>query len=594
MNNNPGAPAAQLRDLWVLARPYRWVALLAFLGMAIEAGAGGMFVRLIDWMLSDVFGSRDPAVIAWLPWAIVGLFAVRGLGVFVGDYGASWIARKVVFDLRERCFAHYLRLPSSYYARTPTGELLAQLTNYSEEVGKASTDGFKIMLVDGMTVLVLLGMMFFYSVQLTLFVLLIGPLIGSVVSSVGRRYRRVARRIQGSLADVNHVAQQVLTGERDVKIYGASAVEQERFAGINTFNLRQNLKITATSAVSTSIVQFLAASALALVVWLASRGYGGRQMEPGEFMAYITAMLGILPSLKRLTTVQALLQRGLTALGSIQRVLAEPTEQDQGSHDAPRARGALRFEHVGLRYPGAEVDALDNIDLDIPAGSTVALVGRSGSGKSSLAALVARFLDPDRGRILLDDVDLRQWSLNGLRRQIALVSQQVVLFNDTVANNIAFGSMRGAPTDAVHSAAEVAQASGWISALPHAMDTVVGENGALLSGGQRQRLAIARAVLKDAPILILDEATSALDNESERLIQQAFEEMRRDRTVLVIAHRLSTVERADRIVVLDRGRIVESGTHTQLLAQGGLYRQLYQQDEFSGDRSESAPSSPQP
>jgi subfamily B ATP-binding cassette protein MsbA len=580
----PAAPAAGMRDLWQLARPYRWIALLAFIGMAIEAGAGGVFVRLIDWMLDDVFGSRDPAVIAWLPWAIVGLFAMRGMGVFVGDYGASWISRKVIFDLRERCFAHYLRLPSSYYARSSTGELLAQLTNYSEEVGKASTDGFKILLVDGMTVLVLVTMMFLYSTQLTLFVLLIGPLIGTVVSQVGKRYRRVSRRIQGSLADVNHVAQQVLTGERDVKIYGASAVEQARFGGINQFNLRQNLKITATSAVSTSIVQFLAAAALALVVWLASRGYGGKQMEPGDFMAYITAMLGILPSLKRLTTVQALLQRGLTALGSIQRVLAEPQEVDNGTHSSTRALGALRFEGVGVRYPGAEADALTDINLDIPAGSTVALVGRSGGGKSTLAALLPRFLNPDQGRITLDGVDLRDWTLQSLRQQIALVSQHVVLFNDSVHNNIAFGSMRTAATEQVQAAAAAAQASGWIDELPQGLQTSVGENGALLSGGQRQRVAIARALLKDAPVLILDEATSALDNESERLIQQAFDALRRDRTVLVIAHRLSTVERADRIVVLDRGRIVESGTHAELLAAGGLYRQLYQQDEFSAGR----------
>lgn len=575
------APPATFGELLTLARPYRWIALLALIGMAIEAAAGGVFVKLIDWMLDDVFGSRDPAVIAWLPWAIVGLFAMRGAGVFVGDYGASWISRRVIFDLRERCFAHYLRLPSAYFARSPTGELLAQLTNYSEEVGKASTDGLKIMLVDGMTVLILLGMMFLYSWRLTLFVLLIGPLIGAVVSSVGRRYRRVSRRIQGSLADVNHVAQQVLAGERDVKIYGAAQVEQARFDDINRFNLRQNLKITATSAVSTSTVQFLAAAALALVVWLASRGYGGQMMAPGDFMAYITAMLGILPSLKRLTNVQALLQRGLTALGNIQRVLAEPVERDEGIH-APttRARGELHFEHVRVRYPGAESDALAGISLRIRAGQTVALVGRSGGGKSTLAALVPRFMDPDAGTVRLDGVDLREWSLAALRQQIALVSQQVVLFNDTVAHNIAFGALRGAPRERIEAAAAAAQVSEWIAALPQGLDSAIGENGALLSGGQRQRIAIARALLKDAPVLILDEATSALDNTSERLIQQALDELRHNRTVLVIAHRLSTVERADLIVVLDAGRIVETGTHAELLAAGGMYRQLYQQGEL--------------
>lgn len=575
----PTTQRSEFRLLLGYARPYWPVALLALLGMAIEAGAGAAFVRLIEPMLDDVFGSRDPATIAWLPWAILGLFATRGIGVFVGDYGAAWISRRVIFDLRARCFRHFLALPSAFFSRTPTGELLAQLTNYSEEVGRASTDGIKILVLDGLTVLALIGMMFWYSTQLALFVLLIGPPIAAVVSTVGRRYRRVSRRIQESLADVNQVAQQVLAGERDVKVYGAAAAEAERFNAINRFNLKQNLKITATNATSSSIVQFLAAAALAMVVYLASRGLGDMELSPGAFMAFITAMLAILPSLKRLTTVQALLQRGLTALASIERVLAVPVESDQGTHAVERAAGELRFEQVSLTYPGAERPALDRIDLVIPAGRTVALVGRSGGGKSTLAALVARFIDPDQGQVKLDGVDLRAWRLADLRRQIALVSQQVVLFNDSAAHNIAFGALRGAGRDQVEAAAAAAQADAFIRALPQGYDTLIGENGALLSGGQRQRLAIARAMLKNAPILILDEATSALDNESERLIQQAFEELRRGRTMLVIAHRLSTVERADQIVVLDQGRIVECGSHGELLARGGVYAQLYQQGE---------------
>lgn len=570
---------SEFRRLLGHARPYWVVALVALLGMAIEAGAGAAFVRLIEPMLDDVFGSRDPSTIAWLPWAILILFATRGLGVFVGDYGAAWISRRVIFDLRARCFRHFLRLPSAFFTRSPTGELLAQLTNYSEEVGRASTDGIKILVLDGLTVAALIGMMFWYSTKLALFVLLIGPPIALVVSTVGRRYRRVSRRIQESLADVNQVAQQVLSGERDVKVYGAAASEAERFTVINRFNLKQNLKITATNATSSSIVQFLAASALAMVVYLASHGLGDTQLSPGAFMAFITAMLAILPSLKRLTTVQALLQRGLTALASIEKVLAEPAEVDTGTHAVPRAAGELRFEAVSLTYPGASRPALDQVSLHIPAGRTVALVGRSGGGKSTLAALVARFLDPDSGRVLLDGVDLRDWSLASLREQIALVSQQVVLFNDSAAHNIAFGSLRDRTATQVEAAAVAAQADGFIRTLPQAYDTPIGENGALLSGGQRQRLAIARAMLKNAPILILDEATSALDNESERLIQQAIEEMRHGRTMLVIAHRLSTVERADLIVVLDHGRIVETGTHADLLVRGGVYAQLYQQGE---------------
>jgi len=560
-----------------LALPYRLRLTLAVLGMTIEAAAAAAFVRMIEPMLDDVFGARDPSVIAWLPWAIVALFAIRGMGVFLGDYSAAWVSRRVIFDLRTRCFGHYLNLPDRYYVQASSGEMLARLTNYSEEVGRTITDGYKALLLDGLTLTALLAVMFYQSWQLSLFVLLMGPVIGLVVTAVGRRYRRVSRRIQASLADVNTVATQVLNGQREVKVYAAQSHEAARFHAINLKNFLQNLKIIATNAISTSSVQFLAAIALATVVYLASHGLTDEQMTPGAFMSFILAMLACLPSLKRLTSVQASFARGMTALDTIEQVLAEPPERDQGQRELTRAQGELAFHEVSVRYPGAETDALHQVSLRIPAGKTVALVGRSGGGKSTLASLVPRFADPESGWLSLDGIDLRELKLRDLRAQIALVSQQVVLFNDSVANNIAYGALRACSAAEIETAARAAQAHEFIMALPNGYASNIGENGATLSGGQRQRLAIARALLKNAPLLILDEATSALDNESERLIQQAFEALRRGRTTLLIAHRLSTVERADWIIVMERGVIAEQGIHSELLAKGGLYSQLYRQ-----------------
>lgn len=563
------------RRLLPYARPHWPVALGALTGMVLEASVAAGFTALMQPLLDDALGARNDSVIAWLPFAIIGLFVARGLGVFIGDYGMAWISRRMIADLRAQVFDRYLVLPARFFAERASGDALSRLSFQVEQIGQASTEGLKIWILDSLIIIGLLGVMTWYSPQLTLSVLLAGPAIALVVRLVSKRYRAISRRIQTSVADVTQIGQDVILGEREIKIYGGQQDEAERFAKVNEHNRRQHLKVAATNAMSSAVVQILAACSLALVVYVATRPGELERLTPGAFTAFMTAMLAILPSLKRLTSAQALIQRGLAAAESVFSILDEPGELDAGTHAPTRVRGEIRVDKVSLRYPGREENALTQIDLHIAAGETVALVGRSGSGKSSLVALLARFVHPDSGEVRIDGVPIDQYRLSALRRQMALVSQQIVLFNDSVARNIAYGDLRPSSNEAIKAAARAAHAWEFVEALPQGLETTIGERGAGLSGGQRQRLAIARALLKDAPILILDEATSALDNTSERQVQQALRTAMHGRTTIVIAHRLSTVEQADRIVVMDEGRIVEQGTHASLLAAGGMYAQLY-------------------
>ena len=574
--------ASMYRRLFPYARPHWRVALLVFVGMLLEASVAAGFTALMQPLLDDALGARNASVIRWLPLAIVGLFVLRGTGVFLGDYGMAWISRRIIGDLRAQVFQRYLVLPSRYFSERASGDALARLSFQVEQIGQACTEGVKIYVLDSLIIVGLLGVMIYYSAWLAASVLLAGPLIAVVIGTVSRRYRAISRRIQSSVGDVTQIGQDVILGEREIKIYGGQFDEAARFAVVNENNRRQHLKISATNALSSALVQVLSASSLALVVYLATRPGEIERMTPGAFTAFMTAMLAILPSLKRLTSAQALIQRGLAAAESVFATLDEPAERDTGTDQPDRVRGAISFQGVSLRYPGREDYALHDINLDIEAGETVALVGRSGSGKSSLVALIARFLAPDSGQVKLDGVALEDYSLVALRRQLALVSQQIVLFNDSVARNIAYGDLRRRSVAEIESAARAAHAWEFIETLPQGIDTSIGERGAALSGGQRQRLAIARALLKDAPVLILDEATSALDNRSEQHVQDALRTAMAGRTTIVIAHRLSTVELADRIVVMEAGRIVEQGTHTQLLARGGVYAQLYQARDLDG------------
>jgi subfamily B ATP-binding cassette protein MsbA len=563
------------RRLLGYLRPFRAVAAVAVLGMVFDASCTAIFMHLIKPMLNDLFIARDQATIAWLPVAIVVLFFVRGGATYATDFGMARIGRGIVQSLRSEVFARYLRLPAAYFDRESSGQQISRLVYTVEQVATASTDALKTLILHSLTVLGLTANMLFTSVRLTLALFVLAPLVAAIVFFVGRRYRRISHRIQRSMGSVTGIVDEVVSGHREVKIYGGQNYEAARFDAVADENRRLNLKVASTNALSTSLVQLVAACSLAAVIFVATRPGIITHMDPGSFMSVITSMMVMLTSLKQLTTVQAGMQRGIAAAQDLFSILDTPGERDEGRARVERCRGEIELRGIELLYPGQLRSALNGVDLKCAAGTVTALVGPSGGGKTSLVSLIPRFYEPTGGEILLDGRELGDYNIKSLREQIAWVGQKVVLFNDTVARNIAYGALAGASRAEIEHAARAANAMEFIERLPHGLDSNVGEGGALLSGGQRQRIAIARALLKNAPILILDEATSALDSESERLIQNALGRLMRDRTVVVIAHRLSTIEHADQIVVIDDGRVIEQGTHAALLARSGKYAALH-------------------
>jgi subfamily B ATP-binding cassette protein MsbA len=556
-------------------RRYRAVVLLAVVAMVADAACMGVFARIIKPMLDDLFVARDPASIFWMPILILVIFLVRSIATYVTDYGTAYVGRGVVQQLRQQVFDHYLRLPASFFDREASGHQISRITYSSEQVAQASTDALKVAVVDGLSVVFYVIVMLLASVRLTLALLVMVPLVGLLVTSVGRRYRRISRHIQGSMGTVAGVVEEVVGANREVKVFGGQRYESARFNEVAERTRRLGVKVAATNGFASAFVQLIAAISLALIIYFATRPAMLATLSPGAFTSLVLAMGGILPSLKRLTTVQANLQRGLAAAEEIFGLLDTPGERDEGRRELATLARGIELRDVHVTYPGAARAALRGIDLACPRGSVTALVGRSGGGKSTLVSLIPRFIEPSAGQVMIDGHALDAYTLASLRRQIAWVGQSVALFDDTIARNIAYGALADASEAEIVAAAEAANAMEFIRQLPDGIHSRVGEGGALLSGGQRQRIAIARALLKNAPILILDEATSALDSESERLIQDALQRLMRDRTVLVIAHRLSTIEHADRIVVLDRGAIVEQGTHAALLARGGHYAALH-------------------
>ncbi|TNJ34701.1 lipid A export permease/ATP-binding protein MsbA [Arenimonas terrae] len=563
------------RRLLGRAKRYWPFLVAAFIGMLFEAAAAGAFTALMEPMVNETFVARNPAVRWSLPAAIVGIFLLRGIATFATDYGMSRVGRSVVRDLRESVMAKYLRLPSTRFDREPVAAMVSRLNYDTEQVAQASSDAIKVLLTDTLTILVLLGVMFYNGPRVTIVMLVVAPLIAGISGVVGRRYRRINRGIQDGVASMAQVAEQALSAQQEVKVYGAQASELGRYRSLIDRNLRLGVKVDATRAAASSVVQLLAAVALAVILLVAGTEAAEGRMSAGSFVAMLSAMMAMLPSLKRITNVQSLIQRGVAASERLFAILDQPDEPDEGTMPLLSARGEIEFRDVTVRYPGQDVPALDRISFRAAPGTVTAIVGRSGSGKSTLIRLLPRFYDAAEGTVLVDGVPVQNYRLADLRRQIALVGQRVMLFDDSVAANIAYGQAAGLDTARIRRAAEAANASEFIDRLPGGMDAGIGENGGLLSGGQRQRLAIARAILKDAPILILDEATAALDTESERLVQDALNRLIPDHTTLVIAHRLSTVEHADQVLVLDGGRLVEQGSHAELLARGGLYAHLH-------------------
>lgn len=552
--------------------PYWRIFLVALFGMLLFSVTAAAFSKLIQPMIDGSFIARDQKTVMWVPLAIIAVFAIRTLGTFLSDYGMAWVARNVVHDIRELLFRQFLCLPTSYYDRTASGTLVSKMVYDVEQLADAASKVVTIFIRDSLTVIGLLALMFYQSANLTGLLLIVFPLLAVIVTYVSRRFRRLSHRIQHSMGNVSTVTQEVIEANREVKIFGGQGYEAKSFADVNHHNKRQFLKFFATNAISTPVIEQIVASTFAGIVYFATQ----QNITPGEFMSFVMAMVLLLQHARRLATVNSSLQRGIAAAQSVFSFLDMPVENDTGKRVLERVRGNVEYRNVTFRYGDNSETVLNDINIEIRAGESVAFVGRSGAGKTTLVSLLPRFYDLSHGQILLDGIPINDISLASLRSQIALVSQHVTLFNDTIAHNIAYGALENTRREDVLRAAKAAHALEFIEQLPDGFDTVVGENGVLLSGGQRQRLAIARAILKDAPILILDEATSALDNESERLIQAALNEVMRDRTTLVIAHRLSTIERVDKIVVMENGRVVESGNHASLLAKQGAYASLYQ------------------
>lgn len=571
------------RRLLSYVRPYRWIFAVSVITMAVYAATETGLAALMKPLMDGSFVERDPATIKLIPLLLIGLFVIRGIANFITNYGLRWVARRAVKDLRKDMFCHLLTLPARYYDQNSSGQLLAKLIYDVEQVSNAATDAILTIVRDSLTILGLLAWMVYLNGLLTLIILVTVPIIALIVWWISHRFRRISRKIQNSMGNVSQVAQEALEGHREVKIFGGQTYEAERFEQVNEQNRQQAMKMVATDAISQPVVQFIAVLGLAGVIHLATRESMLAQISIGTFISFVTAMMMLLGPVKRLTKINGTLQRGIAAAQSIFSLLGEPPETNGGQHALGRAQGAVRFEQLSFCYDATKGPVLENISLEIMPCQTVALVGHSGSGKSTLVNLLARFYEIDSGRIFLDGIDIQELPLTELRRQIALVNQQIVLFNDTIAHNIAYGSHRQVSKQDIIRAAEAAHAMEFINRLPKGLETIIGENGVLLSGGQRQRLAIARALLKDAPLLILDEATASLDTEAERHIQAALETLMRRRTTLVIAHRLSTVENADQIIVLHQGRILERGTHRQLLAQEGHYAELYRLQFHNGN-----------
>ena len=571
--NTHGAAWPIYRRLLGYAGRYWPLLTAASVGMVVEALAGGAFIQLMKPLVNDGFVDPKPDMAVLLPLAIVGLFVLRGIASFVTDYGMARAGRSVVRDLREQVLGKYLRLPSAHFDSEAVPAMVSRLNFDTEQVTQAGTDAVKTLVTDGLTIIYMVAIMLWVSVKVTLAMVLVLPLIGALAWYVGKRYRRISRGIQDGMGQLAQTAEESLAAQQDVKVHGAQAFELSRYSKLANRMLRMNVKVETTRAASSALVQFLAAFALAAIVWVSTRQALQGQLNAGEFVQLMTAMMAIIPSLRRITNVQSVIGRGVAAAERLFGVLDDVEEGDTGTVTLARSRGELVFDKVSLAYPGHELQALHGISFSARPGTVTAIVGRSGSGKTSLVRLVPRFYEPTEGRITLDGMPLADYRLADLRRQIAIVGQRVMLFDDSVAANIAYAS--DADETHLRSAAEAANAWEFIDRLPLKLDTRIGENGALLSGGQRQRLAIARAILRDAPILILDEATAALDTESERLVQDALERLMPDRTTLVIAHRLSTIEHADQVLVLDHGRLEEQGTHTELLARGGLYAHLH-------------------
>jgi subfamily B ATP-binding cassette protein MsbA len=568
--------------LWQYVLPHKVIGLIAVVGMTLTALIEASLVYLLEPLMDDALVAKSIETVLWMPIAFVAIFIGRGLAGFATEMSLGWIGRSVISSLRRDVFRKFLTLPTRYFELQSTGPLLSRMTYNVEMVAESVTSVVTIAIRDVLTVFAAIAVMLLQSPKLTLFVAILFPVVAVIVRILGGFFRRYSGRIQDSIGEVTQVTEEIVSGNRVVKIFGGYDYEKDRLDAVDERNKKQNLKLIRVRSMGVAITQIIFGFGVAGVIYMAGVESMNNNLSPGQFISFLSAMMLMLQPVRRITNVNATLQRGIAAAGSLFEVMDEPDEVDSGTHETQRANGDVEFRNIKFSYGDDSGLVLDDVTIKVAAGKSVAIVGHSGSGKSTLVSLLPRFYDVDSGEILLDGVPVRDYTLANLRDNISLVSQDVVLFDDSIANNLAYGELRRHSEEEVLQAAEAAYVLDFVNEMPEGLQTFVGDRGVLLSGGQRQRIAIGRALLKNAPVLILDEATSSLDSKSERRIQEALKELMKNRTTLVIAHRLSTVEKADCIIVLDRGKIVESGTHQELLEREGHYASLYNM-QFSED-----------
>lgn len=566
------------KRLWPSISLYKAGMAVAVVALIINAASDALMLSMIKPLMDESFGGIDGIesnFLAMMPIYLLSLMVLRGVSGFVSTYCLAWVSGNVVMTLRRQMFNHFMKMPVGFFDKESSGKLLSRITYDSEQVASATSGALVNLVREGATIIALMAIMFYNSWQLSAILLVIAPVVAISIRVVSKRFRRISKNMQDAMGSVTSSAEQMLKGHKVVLSYGGQQVEQERFEHVSNRMRQQTMKLVSAQAIANPVIQVIASLALVVVLILANTESLRESLTPGTFALIFGSMFGLMRPLKSLTNVTSQFQRGMAACQTLFGLMEMETEKDHGQYEANRVNGDIQVKDVTFTYPTKDTPALKNVSFELPAGKTLALVGRSGSGKSTIANLLTRFYDIDSGSITIDGRDICDFKLANLREQVAVVSQNVHLFNDTIANNIAYASGEKYSRADIEKAAELAYAMDFINDMDNGLDTVIGENGVSLSGGQRQRLAIARALLRNAPVLILDEATSALDTESERAIQSALDELQKDRTVLVIAHRLSTIENADQILVVDDGEIIERGVHAELLAQDGAYAQLH-------------------
>lgn len=568
--------------LWHYVTPHKLIGFIAVVGMSATAVIEAGLVALLQPLTDEALVARNLETAKWMPFAFMAIFVLRGISGFATELSLGWIGRRVISDLRRQVFGKFLTLPGKFFDAQAAGPLLSRMTYNVEMVAESVTSVVTIAVRDTLTVIAAFCVMLYFSPKLTVFVAILFPIVAVLVRLLGIAFRRYSSRIQDSVGEVTQVTDEVIRGNWVVKAFGGFDYERKRMHDVDESNRKQNMKLIRVRSLGVAITQVVFGFGIAMVIYVAGQQSLEGALSAGEFIAFFAAMMLMLQPVRRITNVNATLQRGVAGADSLFMVMDEQDEADSGKHVSERVRGNVEFENVCFSYGEDDSRVIDDLSVSIDAGKTLAIVGHSGSGKSTLASLLPRFYEIDSGDIRIDDVSIGDYTLASLRGNISLVSQDVVLFNDTIRNNLAYGQLKARSDDELMQAAEAAYILEFANDLPDGLETMVGDRGVLLSGGQRQRIAIGRALLKNAPILILDEATSALDTQSERRIQDALGTLMNDRTTLVIAHRLSTVEKADQIIVLDAGQIVESGTHAELVSQDGHYAALYRM-QFSDE-----------